>query len=676
MFVLTTLFCAQAVLGVKFTSTKSGEANDWDGPLDFSAGKDKVLTGVESSHDNGREDRKWKFYTTEADGLTCSAGSWTAGFNRGANDKWANDWDGPLDFKCPTNSALTAVNSNHDNGKEDRRWRFKCCDITSGGKFSIQSVHTTGWLNRFDEKLDAKCNPNSVLVGLKSFHANHQEDRRWALKCGVVQEKAKPIVVLPSPEKTDFLNDWDKPLAWTAPADLIIKNRHGICLDTPRDFDMNGGKIHMQSCSSTNENQHWVYTASNGQLRNWVSRGGCLQVGETDPSTVVLDFCNFNNVDQQWDYNASTGLLRLRKSGQASGVCLESPERNQNGGKVVLRSCNKDNKDQLWDIGTGGVKAIVGLASEHDNNREDRRWKAYYSSTPGVRCADGGGNSNAPSDWTVEQNDLDKELDFTCPKNMIMAGIAGDHQNRQEDRRFQFRCCDVESSGFHISSVRTIGEVNEFDEKMDFTCAKNEVLVGLEAHHSNRRQDRIFTPKCGVLTMNVEEPKPKVGATELAALATALTSFGGKCDQFSFACMGDLVCMMFVMMPPDSLDGCVANANCNALMACVLGSDAAPMIGNQFVYSSRGSVPECDACRLSFPKSLNAGDMVCYKNSNCYGLGAKKSKRAFADHNAAGGCGFLSGVTGVLCRIPEGRRLEAAAIAPPKAMEFDGDMLD
>merc|ERR1712079_632565 len=73
---------------------------------------------------------------------------------------------------------------------------------------------------------------------------------------------------------------------------------------------------------------------------------------------------------------------------------------------------------------------------------------------------------------------------------------------KREDRRFRFRCCDVSESGFQISSIRTIGRVNDWDRHMNFRCAKNEVVVGMKSEHNNKREDRLWTPECGVLTQN------------------------------------------------------------------------------------------------------------------------------------------------------------------------------
>ena len=38
-----------------------------------------------------------------------------------------NDFDQLLEFQCPNEGFITGINSFHNNDKEDRRFKFKCC---------------------------------------------------------------------------------------------------------------------------------------------------------------------------------------------------------------------------------------------------------------------------------------------------------------------------------------------------------------------------------------------------------------------------------------------------------------------------------------------------------------------------------------------------------------------
>ena len=39
---------------------------------------------------------------------------------------WANEWDIDMNFRCPTGKYISHMYSIHNNGREDRRFRFAC----------------------------------------------------------------------------------------------------------------------------------------------------------------------------------------------------------------------------------------------------------------------------------------------------------------------------------------------------------------------------------------------------------------------------------------------------------------------------------------------------------------------------------------------------------------------
>ena len=48
-----------------------------------------------------------------------------------SSNDWANNWDGVLNWSCPTGQALVGMYSEHSNRKEDRRFKFKCGSMVS-----------------------------------------------------------------------------------------------------------------------------------------------------------------------------------------------------------------------------------------------------------------------------------------------------------------------------------------------------------------------------------------------------------------------------------------------------------------------------------------------------------------------------------------------------------------
>jgi len=159
---------------LKLTSwQKHGLANNLDGQLDWSAGSNRMMSGAYSSHSNWQEDRRWGFYSSYASGVTCTPMGWS---------NYVNGNDGALSFSCPERTAaMYAAHSIHSNWHEDRRWKFRCCQLSAN--VYLQNSAWTGYVNGLDGNLDFQCLKTEVMVGLSSYHANWQEDRRWKFRC-------------------------------------------------------------------------------------------------------------------------------------------------------------------------------------------------------------------------------------------------------------------------------------------------------------------------------------------------------------------------------------------------------------------------------------------------------------------------------------------------------------
>ena len=93
--------------------------NGWDQRLNVRCRNNQAFYRVKSYHDNRRKDRRWQWNCrTVLKNTKFTNCQWTG---------WQNDYDQPLMFQCPTNKVLAGVESVHDNRREDRRWKFQCC---------------------------------------------------------------------------------------------------------------------------------------------------------------------------------------------------------------------------------------------------------------------------------------------------------------------------------------------------------------------------------------------------------------------------------------------------------------------------------------------------------------------------------------------------------------------
>jgi len=75
---------------------------------------------------------------------------------------------------CPQNQYMAGVESYHNNGKEDRRWRITCCGSTG---FKTKECTMTGYINSFRAYINyPACKQSSrFMAGFYSYHDNKQE---------------------------------------------------------------------------------------------------------------------------------------------------------------------------------------------------------------------------------------------------------------------------------------------------------------------------------------------------------------------------------------------------------------------------------------------------------------------------------------------------------------------
>ncbi|KAJ7371443.1 hypothetical protein OS493_025913 [Desmophyllum pertusum] len=154
-------------------------ANDWDLPMDFSCHRGHPIKSLYSYWLDCRRDRVWSFEC----GNVGNAWYWMS------CDGWTtelNEWDGPLFKLCENNGFVSGISSVHDNGKEDRRFKIKCCRSDSH-KTCDCSVEV---LNNFQAVLDYTIPEGKVLTGLYSIHRNDKEDRKWqAIICSISKKR-------------------------------------------------------------------------------------------------------------------------------------------------------------------------------------------------------------------------------------------------------------------------------------------------------------------------------------------------------------------------------------------------------------------------------------------------------------------------------------------------------
>ncbi|XP_073707172.1 hemagglutinin/amebocyte aggregation factor-like [Garra rufa] len=146
----------------------------------------------------------------------------------------------------------------------------------------------------------------------------------------------------------------------------------------------------------------------------------------------------------------------------------------------------KNNYDDALNFVCPASQSISSIASEHNNDREDRVWD--------FSCQDTYGQSGCY--WTDYVNDFDQLVLFECSAQHVIAGMSSYHSNTHEDRRWKFYCCKSSSVS---ASCHWTKYVNNFDEYFHWSVPSGNVLVGVHSYHQNEQEDRRWAYKSCVL---------------------------------------------------------------------------------------------------------------------------------------------------------------------------------
>ena len=147
-----------------------------DRPLDVECDPQngEALSHVKSKYAGKRRDRYWKWSCTKVLTIPTTNCSWTG---------YLNNWDKPLLHHCPEDFVMSGISSLHQNNKEDRRWKVKCCRAEG---YQTESCSLTPYINEFRGEIDFEAGRDfeshldeieeeRAFTGLHSYHDNKQE---------------------------------------------------------------------------------------------------------------------------------------------------------------------------------------------------------------------------------------------------------------------------------------------------------------------------------------------------------------------------------------------------------------------------------------------------------------------------------------------------------------------
>ncbi|CAL1547711.1 unnamed protein product [Lymnaea stagnalis] len=113
--------CARLPNWVDLTECEwSGYQNNYDETVIFQCPDDDVITGIESIHDNSKEDRMWSFQCCNPQDYVTHSCLYTP---------FMNTYDNLLNYRVPVDYVLRGVESINDESHRDRIFKFEICKL-------------------------------------------------------------------------------------------------------------------------------------------------------------------------------------------------------------------------------------------------------------------------------------------------------------------------------------------------------------------------------------------------------------------------------------------------------------------------------------------------------------------------------------------------------------------
>ena len=138
---------------------------------------------MSSEHSNSKQDRRFEWKYAKPSGESSGYTSYTTRSYTSYDAEWTESCSGYNNG----HSALIRGYSTHSNSKEDRQWQWRCGHLDLE-KYALDNCAYTGYLNTWDDPVNFYCPDNGVIRSIWSKHDNGKEDRLWRFECCHVVE--------------------------------------------------------------------------------------------------------------------------------------------------------------------------------------------------------------------------------------------------------------------------------------------------------------------------------------------------------------------------------------------------------------------------------------------------------------------------------------------------------
>lgn len=163
--------------------------------------------------------------------------------------------------------------------------------------------------------------------------------------------------------------------------------------------------------------------------------------------------------------------------------------------------------DKQFQIECPAGEYLQKIESTHDNRKEDRVFNFYCARVNSTEL-----HISDSCEWTEYVNDFDELFEFQCWDDNVIAGVSSYHDNHDEDRRFKFLCCKPAVTDAAVAvithSCNYTDWLNDFDKPFSYSVPDGWVLRGVISVHNNRDEDRRF--KLDICQLATLRPEPSL----------------------------------------------------------------------------------------------------------------------------------------------------------------------
>lgn len=321
--------------------------------------------------------------------------------------------------RCSPGQSMSYIESEHDNGKDDRKWLVKCKAIPGGG-FSTDKVNVTAFSEyKSHQRFDVQAVPLYQRLNKGECFDECTENGRGQGNCGWCGLEGLCC---------------RKGSSWIGNGcdGHIGEKDHHMCVSKPVPGLINGRDQCWSECNK--RDGKCDFCGSNGFCcRKGYNKYGCDgKIGGNDHHIcVTYPGPGLENMGETCWYPCDKKEGACGFCGLDGVCCRKGYTGNGCDGKI---GGDDDHRCASKPEKTNGF--IVGMESHHSNKKEDRRFSFFWQESPNHSLED--------CSWTTKLNDFDQpKFDYTLPEGKVIAGVESFFDDGKNDRKFYLKLCTL-----------------------------------------------------------------------------------------------------------------------------------------------------------------------------------------------------------------------------------------